>query len=131
MPLKEYVCKAHGEFESYSDRCPHGCSGRFVKQEIRTAPAFGSKSTRVMDQTTRDLAADFGLSDVRNDKEGGSVMDALRKAEKLGEFAPRWGSVGKEIGGSLGSAGIRGENNLMAQGLSKQIPTQIVGRHAE
>lgn len=128
MPLKEYVCAAHGDFEAYSATCPHGCPEKFVKQEIRTAPAYRSPKTGFTDHTLKGLAADFGLSDVKNDKAGGSVMDALRKSD---DFRPRWGQHSKEISGSLGAVGVRAENNYspMAGSLSKQIPTRIEGRY--
>ena len=128
MPLKEYRCKAHGEFESYDAVCPHGCSKRFVVQEFRTAFKIGTRGAKVMDQTTKDLAGDFGLSDVRVDKDGGSVMDALRKADNA-DFRPRWGAPAKEVSSLMGSAGVQGQQMNIPK-LPKLTP-QIVGRHTE
>jgi hypothetical protein len=89
--LKEYVCAAHGEFEAFEPVCPNGCAGRFVRREIRTAPAIRSVRTGNADAISRQLADDFGLTDLSN-KDGDSVMQNLRKKDwtrvKKGEIAP-------------------------------------------
>jgi hypothetical protein len=78
--LKEYRCAAHGPFENYDALCPHGCPRAFVKQEVRTAPAYQHKKTRFVDQQLRGIAQDAGLTNLKNDpKSGTSVMHELRK----------------------------------------------------
>lgn len=132
MPLREYFCKAHGEFEAYAPTCPAGCPASFVKQEIRTAPAIRSGSTKHTDTTIRNLAADYGLTDVKNDKEGGSVMDALRKGDE--DFKPKWNRVGKEIAGTLASAGVKPESNYgsyAAGGARSLLAGASITRHRE
>lgn len=91
--LKEYRCAAHGEFEAHTPECPHGCSPRFVKQEIRTPPAFKSNGTRRVDTELDNLAQSYGLSDIANGADGESVMQTLRKKP---EFTPSWGQVRHE-----------------------------------
>lgn len=88
--LKEYRCAAHGEFEATKPKCPHGCSPRFVSQEIRTAPAMKGNSTRNMDAIQQDLATSYRMSDIRNSANGDSVMTTLRKNPQT---APSWGDV--------------------------------------
>lgn len=81
--LREYRCFAHDlEFESTeaNPRCPAGCSRKFVVQEFRTAPSIRSGGTRVADVMQRQLAQDYGLTDMRNDKDGSSVMSSTRSA---------------------------------------------------
>jgi hypothetical protein len=88
--VKEYRCAAHGEFTATKPKCPRGCSPRFVTQEIRTAPAFRSGSTKVADTELRNLSRTYGLSDIPTVAEGESVMQQLRKKPN---FAPTWGQV--------------------------------------
>lgn len=89
-PLKEYSCAAHGEFESRTGKCPHGCSKRFVRQEFRTAPASRSGGSKAIDREMRNLASDYRLPDIRTSNDGLSVMQNLRKNPS---FAPSWGNV--------------------------------------
>lgn len=79
--IKEYRCAAHGEFEATEPQCPQGCSTRFVKQEIRTAPAYHNGRTKRVDQELDALASTYGMTNIRSDKDSGSVMDQLRKAD--------------------------------------------------
>lgn len=78
--LKEFVCAAHGDFDAFEAKCPHGCSGRFVRREIRTAPAIRHGGTRNIDNLTQQLADDFRLTDLSN-RDGESVMTNLRKKD--------------------------------------------------
>lgn len=91
--LKEWTCRAHGDFEAFADRdevpeCPKGCSSRWVKREIRTAPASREVTTGRMDTLQRSVADDFGLSNLKVDKENGqSVVQNLRSTQ---DFSPKW-----------------------------------------
>lgn len=85
--IKEFRCFAHGEFESTEKTCPHGCPTDFVVQEFRTPPKIKSAGTKVVDAQLRGLAQDFGLSDLKNDKDGTSVMQSIRKGE---DFSPKF-----------------------------------------
>lgn len=89
-PLKEYVCAAHGDFESRTGKCPHGCSKRFVRQEFRTAPATRTGGGKIVDREMNHLANDYRLTDIRTSDDGLSVMQNLRKNPS---FAPSWGNV--------------------------------------
>ena len=74
---REYKCTFHEhEFESTEERpaCPFGCSAEFVVLEFRTPFAIRNRSTMVADQVTRQIASDYGMSDVRVDKDGTSAM---------------------------------------------------------
>lgn len=78
---REWRCIGHDlAFESTEDKplCPAGCSNKFVVQEFRTAPSIRSGGTRVMDTMTRQLASDYNMTDMRNDKDGSSVMASTR-----------------------------------------------------
>ena len=91
--LKEYRCAAHGEFEAFEPVCPYGCSPKFVKREIRTAPAIRHTGTRNTDNLTQQLANDFQLSDLST-KDGDSVMVNMRKRQWANAQVPSsWASV--------------------------------------
>jgi hypothetical protein len=147
MPLKEFRCAAHGPFEALvkldetKTPCPRGCSTRFVKQEIRTAPSFHGGKTAVQDAMQKDLATSYGLPDLKVDKDDGrSVMDRLRRdttddystrwADVPGKMAPGWSKRG-ETPVSINpraTFGMQGGNELAPSKLSTAIPTQIMGR---
>lgn len=142
--LKEYFCAAHGAFEAIvkqdeMPKCPRGCSKRFVKREFRTAPGYRSTVTRATDGMVKDIAHDFGLSDMKTDPRGEtSVMQNLRKGE---DFSPKWVDVpntmkaGWTQRGETPSAapvsafGMQPGNALSSVPVSKAIPTNIVGSH--
>lgn len=86
--LKEWRCAAHGEFENTSGVCRPCGNKRFVKQEIRTAPAYRRPNMKFIDGTLREIAQDAGLTDLKNDpKAGVSVLEAMRKKP---QFMPEW-----------------------------------------
>jgi hypothetical protein len=145
--LKEFTCAAHGPFDERVEgdeipQCPTGCSPRFVRREIRTAPAMKTVISGRLDTLQRDIAHDFGLSDMKVSKDSNSsVMENLRRGE---DFSPKWVDVpnkmksgwanrGEQAGSiSPTSLGLQGENNLapVAQTgqLPRRIPTRIEGR---
>jgi len=90
--VREFRCAAHGPFESTRPhpKCPKGCSKRFVVQELRTAPGVVGMGTKHLDREFDNLARDYRLTDIRNGKDGESVMSTLRKNPS---FAPSWGNV--------------------------------------
>lgn len=78
--LREWRCIGHDlAFESSEDKplCPAGCSHKFVVQEFRTPVGIRSGGTRVVDVMQRQLASDFNLTDMRNDRDA-SVMASTR-----------------------------------------------------
>lgn len=77
MVNREFRCIGHDyEFESTEERpkCPLGCSAKFVQQEFRTPVGIRSRGTSIQDNMAKQLASDYGMTDMRNDKDGGSVM---------------------------------------------------------
>lgn len=137
--LKEFTCKAHGPFEEFVEQdttpeCPKGCSPKFVTREIRTAPASRDVITGKMDGLQRDLAADFGLSNLKVDKEAGSpsVIENLRgRPQQASDWlkmpnppAPGWSQRGEKPPAAAIS-GFPSENVIQKVGL-KQGPTPII-----
>jgi len=93
--LKQWVCAVHGEYESTIMKCEDCGHAMFVKQEIRTAPAFHGRSTKFIDGQLREIADDAGLTDLRNDpKAGVSVLQAMQNKKNLSDIQkPRWGMI--------------------------------------
>jgi hypothetical protein len=90
--LREWRCSGHGEFESEDNVCPTCGHAFFVKQEIRTAPAYQRKNMKIIDGIFRGIAQDNGLTDLKNDpKAGVSVLEAMKKMDDISK--PRWGPV--------------------------------------
>lgn len=141
--LKEFTCKAHGAFEAFvkqdeTPKCPRGCAKSFVKREFRTAPAVRNVVTGRMDGLQKDLAHDFGLSDMKVGRDdGNSVMQNLRSSE---DFSPRWVGLPNQAAGWSGrgekpapidvkSLGMQAGNALEGAPLPKQVPTKIMGSY--
>jgi len=96
--LHDYACAAHGEFESFEQKCPHGCSAAFVRLIFKKPPGIKSNGTKVADAALRALAGDFGLTNLGSNG-GESVRDYLRRGQSMDpvrkemSFAPLWHSV--------------------------------------
>ena len=95
--LREYRCLGHGSFEAYEPVCPYGCTT--VEREYLTAPAMGNAKTAATDTALKALAADYGLTDLKNG--AGSVMASLRQRPTS---QPMWGSIPKVAEGEGGHA---------------------------
>lgn len=87
MVTKEWRCAAHGCFEGPEPDCGAGCPPEFIRQEIRTPPSIKSGGTKFVDAQLRGLAQDYKLRDIKNDKDGTSVMESIRKGE---DFSPKF-----------------------------------------
>jgi hypothetical protein len=70
----DYECAAHGVFESKTGKCPYGCSKRFVQRVFLQAPAFKSTRTKRADRELNLLAKSYNMTDIRNGRDGESVM---------------------------------------------------------
>jgi hypothetical protein len=66
--IKEYRCRDCNTFFESADKepfCPH-CTADEPERAFLTPPGFKSPKTAVADREIRNLASDFGLSDVSN-----------------------------------------------------------------
>lgn len=82
MILKEYRCRdCQTVFESWEaePECPT-CTAQEAERHFETAPAIRSAVTNFKDHTVRQLAEDYGLSDVNN-KHGQAVRTAPAPAQ--------------------------------------------------
>ena len=74
--VKEFICLAHGDFDSTKAVCPHGCKGEIVQRVFRTAPSIQSRGFKITNDTFESLAREQGVSNLRN-----SYGESMRKAD--------------------------------------------------
>jgi hypothetical protein len=92
--LNDYECLAHGHFEAFEAKCPHGCSKSFVKLVFLQPVGTRSRATKWTDNELKAMAKAHNLSDIRNDKDGTSTMTKLGRT---GE-GTSWVDLGKPKG---------------------------------
>ena len=83
--LHDYHCEKHGYFESRVAKCPmKGCNEE-VLQVFLQAPSLISAKTRFTDKSTKQLAMEFGMSDIKTTREGEHQSGFLTKKNKFTE----------------------------------------------
>jgi hypothetical protein len=105
--LRDWQCRAHGNFESSEESplCPYGCD---TVEKIFLQPAvFRSNRTANIDRTLESLAKSHGLTDMNN--RGGHAVrrpstDQVRQQDEFNRFIHErygdgWGQIPK--GGTL------------------------------
>lgn len=99
--VKEYVCLAHGGFESDQENpeCPHGCDT--VERAFFTPPALGSARTKNIDNTLQSLAKSHNLTDLGPAAMRRKALAAEKSQEEYRAFCEKrfgglgWGAVPK------------------------------------
>ena len=66
--LRSYSCAAHGYFDAWEAKCPHGC--KKVTQVFTKPFSIKSQRTKTADKTLDGLAADFKMTDIKSTREG-------------------------------------------------------------
>jgi len=105
MPVKnDYKCPTHGYFESTKAQCPmKGCQDEVFIVFLQ-APATISPKTKFTDKSTKQLAIEFGMSDIKTTREGEHQSGYLTRQNKFSEkeyeqaekFATRKRGVNKD-----------------------------------
>ena len=90
--LREWKCRAHGEFSNKTGKCPHGCGRRFVVQEFRTAVAVHGGTAKSIDGHLQGLADTYKMSDIASTREGESVMQNLKRGQRM-DAKSQWGAI--------------------------------------
>lgn len=105
--VKEWLCKAHGSFESDIEPplCPYGCDT--VERVFLTPPGLFSARTSNIDSTLESLARSHGMTDISN--RGGAAAKRAppgheQKQQELARiirerYGNGWGEVPK--GGTM------------------------------
>ena len=82
MPLYDWECMAHGKFEAFVGKCPHGCSKGMVKRlPVLSLNISTSGKTKFIDNTMKQMSKEFGITDFNN-----------RGGQAVTEEAARWES---------------------------------------
>ena len=86
MPVKnDYKCPTHGYFESTKAQCPmKGCQDEVFVVFLQ-APATISPKTKFTDQSTKQLAMEFDMSDIKTTREGENQSGYLTRKNKFKE----------------------------------------------
>jgi len=70
--LHDYLCSAHGLFESYEPVCPIKFCTAELNMVFLKPVSLKSDKTKHADNTLRNLAQDFNMTDIRSVREGES-----------------------------------------------------------
>ena len=64
--LHTWLCAAHGEFQSFNQACPHGCSELLVTKVLGCAISVGKSKDKAqfIDRKMVDIANQFGVGDL-------------------------------------------------------------------
>ena len=134
--IKEFICKAHGSFESFEPHCPHGCKGSSVERQFLTAPGYPQKMNGI-DRTLDQLAKDHGLTDMKHNSLGsikGNMHGMDQGINKQVDLSPRWGSNSvtalQAEGHQLGDSGLKTVQHSMIKP-EQQIPYNIKAESAK
>lgn len=122
-PIHDYICAAHGKFESRTGKCPHGCSEKMVQKVFLKAPGMVTGRTRGIDATLQGLADEHGLTDMNNQNGTSSVFrppsgmdrtaDEMRRLIMSGQtYSAGIGSGEGAIQQTLQDSGFKGDNAL-------------------
>lgn len=83
--LKDFKCDKHGYFESRKAQCPmKGCDAE-VFHVFLQAPGLVSNKTKNTDRTVKQLAMEFGMSNIKSTREGENQAGYLTRNNKFTE----------------------------------------------
>ena len=83
--LRDYKCQEHGFFEGFEPTCPEGCTDELVLQVFLKSPGFVSDKSKAADSHLRNLASEFGMSDIKSTREGENQSGYLKRNNKFSE----------------------------------------------
>jgi hypothetical protein len=83
--LRDYKCQEHGFFEGFEPTCPQGCTDELVLQVFLKSPGFVSDKSKAADSHLRNLASEFGMSDIKSTREGENQSGYLKRNNKFSE----------------------------------------------
>ena len=81
--LHDYYCETHGMFEAWEAKCPmKNCSGAISKVFLKPV-GMKSDKTKATDKNMKNLALDFGMTDIKRTYEGEHQEGYLTRNNKL------------------------------------------------
>ena len=81
----DYKCPKHGYFEARKPQCPMKDCHEEVMVVFLQAPNLISAKTKFTDKSTKQLAIEFGMSDIKTTREGEHQEGFLTKKNKFTE----------------------------------------------
>lgn len=131
--IKEFFCKAHGNFEAMEAACPHGCSASAVQRVFLTAPGYPQQMHGI-DRTLNNLANDYNMTDMKHNSSGSLVANYGSQAVGKDGVAPAtWGKGGidglRKNGHDLSQSGLQRVQNTL-QKPENMISQNIKARSA-
>jgi len=128
--LRSYKCPRHGFFEAWEPLCEHGCED--VAVVFLRAPSMRdsvkSGRTKRNDNNLKQLAVDFGMTDIKSVKEGESQQGYLtRNNAKINEQEAEMARQAKLNGVMWGDAGKYSMQSMLAGGAVKSAMGEQVG----
>jgi hypothetical protein len=83
--LKDFKCEEHGYFESRNPKCPMKACHAEVYQVFLQAPGVLSNKTKFTDKSTKQLAMEFGMSNIKTTRAGEHQTGYLTRNNKFSE----------------------------------------------
>ena len=91
--LHDYYCETHGMFEAWEAKCPmKNCSGAISKVFLKPV-GMKSDKTKATDKNMKNLALDFGMTDIKRTHEGEHQEGAHLVRAALGYGAVAFGAA--------------------------------------
>ena len=83
--IKDYKCDQHGYFESRKPQCPmKGCTNDVYTVHLQ-APGLVSDKTKFTDKSSKQLAMEFGMSNIKSARTGENQSGFLTRNNKFSE----------------------------------------------
>ena len=83
--MKDYKCDQHGYFESRKPQCPmKGCTNEVYTVHLQ-APGLVSDKTKFTDKSSKQLAMEFGMSNIKSARTGENQSGFLTRNNKFSE----------------------------------------------
>lgn len=104
MITREFRCAEHGDFSSKFSICPHGCVD--VQRIHTSAPAMVSRRTKNIDATFKQMAKDYNMTDLKNDK--GTLVASIAPTPRATPEVEQYMAIQKQMNGgeySMDSSG--------------------------
>jgi hypothetical protein len=83
--LRDYKCQEHGFFEGFEPVCSEGCRDELVLQVFLKSVGFVSDKSKAADSHLRNLANEFGMSDIKSTRTGENQAGYLTRNNKFSE----------------------------------------------
>ena len=83
--VNDYKCPKHGYFESRKPQCPMKDCHEEVMVVFLQAPNLISNKTKFTDKSTKQLAIEFDMSDIKSTREGENQAGYLTRKNKFKE----------------------------------------------